>query len=166
MGAFGNGRRAAGRPMQRFLAISVLLWLFSGCARPEQDALQHPRPLPETARREAERAAAVDDSQADAAFLPLPLVPVDASQWLFVEKVQEGARGGWATGSFDPERNKIDITTHDVAAFAIDVERIPIAWERLVIIGIDGINSELRRRDYRMYHFVRDSAGQWIVREP
>ena len=87
-------------------------------------------------------------------------------QWLRVEKIQGDAAGAWATGSFNPQRNKLDIRTRDVAQFTIDVQPIPIDWERLVVIRIDGSNSELIRRDYSLYRFVRDEHGQWVVAEP
>ena len=85
---------------------------------------------------------------------------------MFVEKVRAGARGAWGTGTFLKQRNKIDLQTQDVQQFAIDVSRIPIDWRRLVIIGIDGVNSELRKRDRSIYHFARDAHGRWIVLEP
>jgi len=90
----------------------------------------------------------------------------DPDRWLFVEKVRRGAPGAWATGSFNPERNKLTIRTRDVQQFAIDTDRIPIDWERLVILGIDGHNSELRKRDYFFLHFARDRHGRWIVQDP
>jgi hypothetical protein len=90
----------------------------------------------------------------------------DRDGWLLVEKVRAGAPGGWGTGTFDKQRNKIDIQTQDVQQFAIYVGRIPINWRRLVIIGIDGVNSELRKRDQYIYHFARDDHDRWIVLEP
>jgi len=91
---------------------------------------------------------------------------LDQERWLWVEETRDGARGGWATGSFDPKRNKIDIETRDVERFAVDVSRIPVNWERLVIIGINDVNSELRKRDYSVLHFARDDHGRWVVLEP
>ncbi len=79
--------------------------------------------------------------------------------------MKDGAAGAWATGSFDPERNKLDIDTHDVESFAIDTGRIPIRWDKLVILSIDRKNSELVRRDYSVLHFTRDKYG-WHVIEP
>ncbi len=90
----------------------------------------------------------------------------EPDRWLFVEAVKKDAVGGWATGSFDAGRNKLDIRTHDVRAFAIDVGRIPIRWERLVILSINGLKSELCRRDYALLHFALDDHGQWVVIEP
>ena len=96
----------------------------------------------------------------------LPVEAVDPDRWIFVEKTRDGAPGGWATGSFDPQRNKLTIRERGVQRFTIDVSRIPINWARLVVIGINGRNSELRKRDYSILHFARDQHGQWIVVEP
>jgi hypothetical protein len=88
---------------------------------------------------------------------------VDPDQWLFVEEVRGDARGGWATGTFDQERNRLTINTHDVARFAVHVEQLNINWERLVVIRMDGVNTELRKRDFAVYHFVLDEYGRWNV---
>jgi hypothetical protein len=98
--------------------------------------------------------------------IPLPDDPDTADRWLFVEKAKGDAPGGWATGSFDREKNKLDVHTRDVRQFAIDVERIAIDWKRLVVLSIDGKNSELRKRDVSLLHFRLDDHGQWVVVEP
>ncbi len=93
-------------------------------------------------------------------------VPVpDPNRWLFVEQFA-GIANGSATGSFDPTRNKLSIQTRDVTKFAIDTSRIRIDWKRLVILSINGRNSELRRRDFDLYHFALTDQGEWIVVEP
>ena len=89
----------------------------------------------------------------------------DPDQWLFVEKTRGKADGGWATGLFIPDRNKLVVDTKDVERFAIHVARIPIDWERLVVLRIDGVNTELRKRDLSVYHFEVDEHGQWVVTE-
>jgi hypothetical protein len=76
-----------------------------------------------------------------------------------------GATGAWATASFDAERNKITIRTNDADRFTLDVGRIPIDWERPVVLGIDGRNSELRRRERTLLHFRRDGRAGWVVEE-
>ena len=90
----------------------------------------------------------------------------DSDHWLSVEGIREGTEGGFATGSFNARRNKLDIRTRNVTAFAMDARRVPIQWARIVILGIDGTNSELRRRDFDVYHFQMNEYGQWIVLEP
>ena len=98
--------------------------------------------------------------------IPLPDDPDAADRWLFVEKTKDDTPGGWAAGAFDRERNKLEVRTRDVRQFAIDVERIAIDWQRLVVISIDGKNSELRRRETTLLHFRLDDHGQWVVTEP
>lgn len=87
-------------------------------------------------------------------------------RWLVVTEVRGEAEGAWATGTFDAKRNKIDIQTQDVQAFTIDTGRIAIDWDRLVVLGINGRNSELRRRDHPILRFTRDRHGAWVVLEP
>lgn len=125
--------------------------------------------------------AATAGERTTSLFLAAPGKPVsrtlpredDDDQWLFVEAVAEDAEGGVATGSFDPKGNQIRIHTEDVKGFAIDTSRIAgetglpgIDWNRLVVIRINGVGSELRKRDYDVLHFVRDDHGRWEVAEP
>jgi len=118
-----------------------------------------------------EPAANMADEATNAATPPpqpilWPIVIDDPDQWLHVEDVRDGADGAWATGSFDPKRNKLSIHMRDVREFAVDTSRVRINWDRIVILGLDGINSELRRRDFAVYHFQRNDHGQWVVLEP
>ena len=94
-------------------------------------------------------------------------VPVDDSdRWLFVQKATDKAKGAWATGSFDADRNKLSIQTNDVEEFALDTSRVAINWKKLVVLSIDGKNSELRKRDFDILPFIRTPHSEWIVREP
>ncbi len=88
------------------------------------------------------------------------------SEWLRAEQLRADVDGGWVTGDFLPERNKIEIHTRDLTEFSINVGLLPIEWGRLVVVGIDGRNSELRRRDFDVYHIARDEHGKWVVLEP
>ena len=97
--------------------------------------------------------------------IEIPADVDDPARWLWVEKGRDGADGAWATGSFDSKRNKLSIKARDVRRFTIDVARIPIDWERLVILSINGRNSELRRRNHTLLHFVLDEYGRWTVAE-
>ncbi len=90
----------------------------------------------------------------------------DPDRWLTVERIVAGSDGAWATGSFDPKRNKLEIRTRNVERFSVDVSRIPIDWDRLVILGINLSNTELRSRDFDIYRFVRTQQGGWMVAEP
>lgn len=91
--------------------------------------------------------------------------PLDQERWLFVEEIREGAKGAWAEGDFLPDRNKIAITTHDVTQFAIDFSRIPVNWDRLVVLGIDGFNGSMARREHPLVHFQVTPTGDWVVIE-
>jgi len=114
----------------------------------------------------ADSAASQTDPPKTSADVEIPPLPEDDStRWLAVEDTRRGAEGGWATGSFDPKKNRIEIRTKDVRQFSVDVSRIPIAWEKLVILSIDGVNSELRRREFTLLHFRMDDHGQWNVLE-
>jgi hypothetical protein len=90
----------------------------------------------------------------------------DVNRWLFVEKARDEAKGGWATGAFDPARNKIEVRTRDVTRFGLFLDRVPIDWEKLVVLSIDGKNSELRRRPRDRLRLELDEHGQWTVIEP
>lgn len=90
----------------------------------------------------------------------------DDDRWLRVETVAKDAEGGVATGSFDPVGNQIRIHTRHVNGFAVDTGRLAIDWDRLVVLRINGVGSELRKRDYDVLHFVRDDHGRWEVAEP
>ena len=133
-------------------------------------ACTKPGPAPRVDRETASQPAAPAEVQAPAPAnsepIKIPPEAIDEDRWLYVLKVREGQPGAWATGSFDQERNKLEISTQGAAAFAIDVSRIPINWEKLVIIGIDGVNSELRKRDYDILQFALDAQKQWVVVEP
>ncbi|MGH8598796.1 MAG: hypothetical protein ACREXT_19285 [Gammaproteobacteria bacterium] len=124
-----------------------------------------PTPPPEDTLTEAE-ASKPPLTEAPLPRIPLPDDPDAADRWLFVEKAKGDAPGGWATGAFDRQKNKLDIRTRDVQKFAIDVERVAIDWQRLVVIAIDGKSSELRRREVTLLHFRLDDHGQWVVSEP
>jgi hypothetical protein len=132
-------------------------------ATPPAEQTEGPDQANASPNRDKESEAPSDPPQEDVVW---PVAVDDPDRWLYVEGIRNGAAGAWATGSFDPKRNKLDIRTRDVRKFAIDTGRIPIDWERVVILGIDGANSELRRRDFQLYHFALSEHGRWIVLEP
>jgi hypothetical protein len=141
------------------LLCAVLFATVAGCHK------STPTPPPEEQPATAE-APKSPPTEAPPPPIPLPDDPDAADRWLFVEKAKDGSPGGWATGAFDRQKNKLDIHTRDVRQFAIDVERIAIDWQRLVVLSIDGKNSELRKRDVSLLHFRLDDHGQWVVMEP
>lgn len=118
----------------------------------EADGQCDPKADEETRARELAAALAVLEAQTDPG-------------WLVVTRVAEGAGGGWATGDFDVERNRLTIDTQSVTGFAADLSRVPVDWGRLVIVRLDGRGSELRKRDAAVYRFTLDSQGRWTVEE-
>jgi len=159
-----QGRSVAGcaGPRRFGVFFGLYLGLISSCHYPAPApgvVEPHDAPPPQATTTRAVHAASTEPA-------PNPVAAVDPDQWLFVERASRGAAGGWATASFITERNKLDIETRDVQQFAIDTSRIPIDWERLVVLSINGVNSELRRRDYAILHFELDDRQQWIVIEP
>ena len=126
----------------------------------------------ETVRSEVPKQAVAPQPTAEA---PAPATSFESaevvvfesdSEWLRAEQIRKDVDGGWVSGDFLPERNKIEIHTRDVTQFSIDVGKLPIEWGRLVVVGIDGRNSELRQRDFDVYHIARDEKGKWVVLEP
>ncbi len=89
----------------------------------------------------------------------------DARRWLQVAALRDEAPGGWARGAFDAQRNRIEVITKDVRRFSVDTARLPVEWNALVIMRIDGLNSELKRREHPVLHFESDAHGQWVVVE-
>lgn len=160
--AVGFLRPRHARDFRNFALYFPVLLLVSACHKPSA-----PPPVNESPTSPASPALA--ESTHDDTALPdigTLVETYDPARWLHVKKTREGAPGGWATGSFDPKRNKLAIHTRNVEQFTIDVSRVPIDWERLVVIGINGRNAELRKRDYAVLHFARNRHGQWVVIEP
>lgn len=156
--------------MRACTLVSALVVVLASCQRPVP---------PTMGDRSRARAPAVEEpspSGDEAANLPeivdriaptATAAPTNkAHRWLKVESARQGAEDGWATGAFDAVRNKIIIRLRDVDRFLVRVDRIPIDWRRVVILSINGRNSELRKRDFSPYHFQRDPFGRWVVVEP
>ncbi len=146
-------------------ALGVFAWLcllLPGCLEPES-----PAPAEEPASSPILPAGVEKTVSTSETPLRVDILADtdDPNRWLVVEEVKGKASGAWATGSFSQKRNKVTVRTKDVARFSIDVSRIPIKWDKLVILSIDGKNSELMHRDYALLHFVNDRHG-WHVIEP
>lgn len=167
-GTVHPGREAGnGWARRRFRAACVALSGLLAAALPACHQPGKPAERPPEIDASVAKPSADSHSVADTVSLPiLPLLVDDQDQWLFVETARDKMGGAWATGSFHAERNKIEIETHNVRQFTIDASRIPIRWQDVVIIGIDGRNSELRQRDELVLRFVRNGSGQWVVMEP
>lgn len=139
------------------LLIIVLAAIPASCRRqggevtPQRDIPQHSQPEP------------TDAVVAPPVFIDTD--PDDGTRWLIVEEARDKAEGAWATGAFLPKRNRIVIDTKNVQQFSINIERIDVRWEKLVVIRIDGVNSELRKRDGAIMRLMRDAHGRWVVVE-
>ncbi len=152
------------RGLDRLAALPGALLLIGACSEPARTtAIDDPVPTVSAPIRTATVGERTTSRSVTGAVLPRE---DDDDQWLRVETVGDDADGGVATGSFDPVGNQIRIRTRDVKGFAIDTSRIGIDWDRLVVIRINGVGSELRKRDYDVLHFVRDDHGRWEVAEP
>lgn len=152
--------RRFGRPVL-YLAFVVTIGVPSACQKPESKT---------TRDRAADSRPAADGNQPERPVIPeAPPIPTGLGEpvrWLEVLQARPGSSGAWATGNFFAKRNKIEIRTNGVARFTLDVSKIRPNWQRKVIIGIDGINSELRKRDFEVYEFVFDKHGRWQITEP
>lgn len=94
--------------------------------------------------------------------LARPLLPDHpVPPWLMVLSPIPDAKGGWAKGSFDAERNRFTIDTFDVEAFSIDTSALQIDWSKLVILRLDGRNTELGRKENPVITFTRGTATPW-----
>ena len=138
----------------------------SGCRQAQPTPVRERVPVPEQPAPVAPTPvqASVPEPQ-PAAVERIPLQVADSSSWLFAQTPRAGAPGGWITGSFDPAKNRIEIQLQDLKRFTLHVARIPINWDRLVILRLNGHNTELRRREQSLYHFELTPNGGWQVRE-
>ena len=144
--------------------VSGTLTMIGACSEPARStAIDDPVASVSTPIRSAPVRERTTSRSVRAAVLPSE---DDTDRWLRVAAVAEDADGGVATGSFDPKGNQIRIRTQDVKGFVIDTGRLAIDWDRLVVIRINGVGSELRKRDYDLLHFVRNDHGRWEVAEP
>lgn len=98
---------------------------------------------------------------------PLPASPSEnrTKRWLYAEQFVAGTKDGFVEGDFSAQRNRLTIKTHAVTRFALDTRYIAVDWDKLVVIQINGHNSELKRRDDPVLHFVLDKYHQWVVEE-
>ncbi|MCC6969270.1 MAG: hypothetical protein IT434_03535 [Phycisphaerales bacterium] len=148
------------------LAGLLLVVALTGCHQAGPSPVADNAAAPPSEAPAAAKAPAIPEAAAPVEEPPLAPLPPDPDQWLFVERIEPGARGGWATGSFDKAKNKLQIELRDVERFTIDSVKIEINWEHPVILNINGDVAELRRRENPTYRFIRDAKKGWIVDEP
>jgi hypothetical protein len=142
------------------LAAASALAAVASCREPAR------KPTPVETNSNAHVVVAPKEADQEPPSVPVRVGSDDSARWLVVTRIDRETEGGWATGSFDPQRNKITVHTRNVQRFTIDVGRIPVDWERLVVLSIDERNSELRRRDFDLLEFVRTQRGGWTIVEP
>ncbi len=178
--AANSPRTPEGSPGQRSLTAKKMCIVYlaaflsacsTGCQHPKVGPAQTNEQLEAAPDRSSDVAngekqkhrktdTARDHRKIEVRVLPRP------DHWLVVKKAVNVEAGTWAKGDFNAGRNKISIVTKNVAEFTIDTDRIPIDWSRAVIISIDGINAELRHRDYSPLLFHREGYSSWFVVEP
>jgi hypothetical protein len=167
--------------MRMGLAV-CLLWL-SGCSPgcvPTPDAEEpqaparvavdpEPQPPVETSRTSEPTAKEDPAEQPEVKepprFMPVPVWEDDPNRWLVALEAADDSPGGWATGTFNAARNRLIIYTWNVTRFSVDTSRIPINWDRLVVLRLNEDNSELRRRDAQILHFRLDPRAGWQIEE-
>ncbi|MCH8251271.1 MAG: hypothetical protein IID36_02335 [Planctomycetes bacterium] len=157
-------------PVMLLLLIGVfaaLPWL-GGC----NDSQRAPQPGDNAPPVESARAAPpASRAETDGGATPKPPQFVldvdlpDPTRWVYAEKVRGDADGGSVTGTFHKSSNKIEIHTRDVERFSIDTSKIEIDWTRRVILGINGSNTGLGRREHPIIRFALDDYGKWVVVE-
>lgn len=163
--AIGNRgvRRLSWRPRAVSTAwVLVYLLLGAGCRE-----LAEGEVMPaESGEKAAEEPASPEERPEPPKRLNLGDRLIDQDRWLFATDLRdEGDEGGWATASFNQKRNRLTIETHNLSGFTVNMSKIPIRWENLVVLSIDGRTSELRQRDLDLYPFVRNKHGAWEVKE-
>ena len=83
-----------------------------------------------------------------------------------VEATIGKAQPARAIGTFDKSRNRLAFQLRNVSAFSIDMASIPVDWTRPVVLSLDNVPVELRRRDTQRLHFTRTPQGAWLIVEP
>ena len=149
------------------LAVSVTLALpTTSCRKRHEPVSTTPVDQPIASRPPSEEASAEPVKSIGAATLPIPDQAWSQGRWLEVITPDPKTPGGWATGSFDRGKNKLIIVARDVQRFIVKADMIRIDWDRRVILSLNHVNSELRRREEGVLTFDLDRHGQWVVLEP
>lgn len=166
----GPGESGLQVPVILFLLVGVFAVLpcLGGC----NDSQRAPQPgdsalpvefAPATPR--ASRAETDGGATAKRREFVLDVDLPDPTRWVYAEKVRGDADGGSVTGTFHKTSNKIEIHTRDLERFSIDTSKIEIDWTRRVILGINGSNTGLGRREHPIIRFAIDDYGKWVVVE-
>ncbi len=83
--------------------------------------------------------------------------------WLQIVRLAPGAEGGWATGRFETDHNRVCVETQNVVEFVLDQTRLEVRWDRRVVLRINGRPAELIRKKDPAIHFRRSPGGAWEV---
>jgi len=83
-----------------------------------------------------------------------------------IERSLDEKQAARAIGTFDRSRNRLAFELRNVSAFSIELASIPIDWSRPVVLSLDRVPVELRRRDTQRLHFTRTPQGTWLIEEP
>ena len=158
-----SNRRESSTWTFRLLVVLGTVALVPSCRKP---STAHDDANKESSNQSVEQTVVSDTAGEVPNRVDIGVHVADSEDWLSVDEIRDDAPGAWATGSFLAERNRIVIETEAVARFSIDMGRVPVRWERLVVIRIDGRNSELVKRDQAIYRFALDEHGHWVVLEP
>ena len=149
----------------RLARLGVLL-VVAAASCGEQTSIEKADPTSESAIQSPSASDSTSTPQPPPTRVDIPVIGEDAQGWLTVEQVRPDAAGAWATGSFDPANNRLTIKTKDVQRFAIDTSLVSINWQKPVVFTLDGITSELRRRERPVIHLVRSERAEWTILEP
>lgn len=160
----GNASRRKLLPLLLLAAI-VGLALPSCRKRPETVSTTSVDQRP-ASRSASENTRAEPVESTDPRTLPIPEQAWSQGRWLKVITPDLKTPGGWAEGSFDRDKNKLTIVARDVRRFIIKTDMIRIDWDRRVILSLNRVNTELRRREGGVLTFELDDHGQWVVLEP
>ncbi len=94
---------------------------------------------------------------------PLDSFPEPQRGWLQIVRLAPGAEGGWATGRFETDRNRVCVETQNVAEFMLDQTRLDVRWDRRVVLRINDRPAELIRKQDPLIHFRQSPGGAWEV---
>ncbi len=153
---YGFGRTYMSRASIACIALAAVVCWGPGCRRTSSVDPSSARPVPA-----ADREVTPPPEPPDVPEAYEELLNEDRPRWLVVEKLREGKEGGWATGHFVEEANKIVIDTDGVERFTLHLDRLELNWTLRVVLRIDGSNSELTRKHYPTLRLRRTSGGSW-----
>ena len=149
------------------LAIGLAMWFVNACRQSDvhptvvRSHAENTKPIPGHRERRSSHTQPVPPGAGHRETLDNH----QTGRWLYVERFEPGTTGGFVEGDFSAERNRLSIKTREITRFAVDTRYVDLDWNRLVVIRINGQNSELKRRDDPVLHFVLNRFNQWVVED-